>query len=153
MNVQSETVDFDERLSGVRGPIGSLAFGLLTGPTAWFVQLCAGYGLSSWPCFPTDERRLMPLEHYGWTSSAVLLVSVTSLILSLIACLTARRLYRTAQLHSHPLTPASTRNLVVAAIVGRTRFLAMWGIVSGAAFAIAIAFTGLALAVLPRCAG
>jgi hypothetical protein len=36
---------------------------------------------------------------------------------------------------------------------GRTRFLALWGTVFGAAFAIAAAFTAVAFFILPRCAG
>lgn len=36
---------------------------------------------------------------------------------------------------------------------GRTRFLALWGMLLGAGFAAATAITAVAFAVLPRCAG
>ncbi|MBV9913279.1 MAG: hypothetical protein JOZ93_11900 [Sinobacteraceae bacterium] len=36
---------------------------------------------------------------------------------------------------------------------GRTRFLALWGLVAGIGFAVATAITGIALFILPRCSG
>ena len=36
---------------------------------------------------------------------------------------------------------------------GRTRFLALWGMVLGAGFALAAAITAVAFIVVPRCAG
>jgi hypothetical protein len=36
---------------------------------------------------------------------------------------------------------------------GRTRFLALWGVMLGGGFALASVVTGVAFAVLPRCAG
>jgi hypothetical protein len=36
---------------------------------------------------------------------------------------------------------------------GRTRFLALWGVLLGSAFAIAAAMTAVAFILLPRCAG
>ena len=36
---------------------------------------------------------------------------------------------------------------------GRTRFLALWGVMLSGGFAIASLVTGVAFAVLPRCAG
>jgi hypothetical protein len=36
---------------------------------------------------------------------------------------------------------------------GRTRFLSLWGVLLGSAFAVATAMTGVAFLTLPRCAG
>src|SRR5512140_3829668 len=56
-------------------------FGLIGGPAAWFIQLCAGYTLASWPCFPMDERRMFPLRNYNWTFAAIVAVSIGAVLL------------------------------------------------------------------------
>jgi hypothetical protein len=42
---------------------------------------------------------------------------------------------------------------VMEAGAGRTRFLALWGMVLGAGFAVAAAITAVAFIAVPRCAG
>jgi hypothetical protein len=123
-------------------------FGLLGGPLAWFIQLCAGYGLASWPCFPSAERRLLPPSGYAWTWSAMVVVSVAAIVTSLAAFFVSRRIYnRTrdedAGGHEHLLEIGA----------GRTRFLALWGMVFAVGFAVAAAMNTVAFFVLPRCAG
>ena len=49
-------------------------FGLLGGPAAWFAQVCVGYALASWPCFPREKHHLLPEPGYAWTSTALLAV-------------------------------------------------------------------------------
>jgi hypothetical protein len=124
------------------------AFGLLGGPVAWFVQLCAGYGMSSWPCFPKDLHRLHPISGYEWTWAATGLVSLASVVVAVAAALVSQSTLRRTRDeakggHSHLLETGS----------GRTRFLALWGLIGGWAFAGASAFTAVAFFILPRCAG
>jgi hypothetical protein len=123
-----------------RGRVAALesAFGLLGGPGAWFIQLCVGFALSSWPCFPQDQHELAPIRGYGWTWGALGLVSLTAVVIAVAAFAVSRGIYR----RTHDETGA-----------GRTRFLGLWGMVAGAGFAVAAAFTGVAFFILPRCAG
>jgi hypothetical protein len=122
-------------------------FGLLGGPLAWFIQLCAGYALASWPCFPSEEHRLRMPDSYAWTSSALIAVSVAAIVIALASFIVSRRAFdrtRDEEAGGHPH--------LLEAGAGRTRFLALWGMVFGAGFAIVTAMTTVAFFVLPRCA-
>jgi hypothetical protein len=123
-------------------------FGLAGGPLAWFVQLCAGYAMASWPCFPLDEHLHLPLNSYAWTWAAIVVISVAAVIVSLAAFMVSRGILRrtldeSEGGHGHALETGA----------GRTRFLALWGMVLGGGFAVATALTTVAFFVLPRCAG
>ncbi len=123
-------------------------FGLLGGPGAWFAQLCAGYAMASWPCFPREEHHILPEAGYAWTWAAIVAVSVVAIGVCLAAFAVSRRTYERVQgesrgSHQHLLDVGS----------GRTRFLALWGMVLGASFAVGTAMTLVAFFVLPRCAG
>jgi Na+/melibiose symporter-like transporter len=124
------------------------SFGLLGGPLAWFVQLCAGYIMASWPCYPMEEHRILPQNGYAWTWEAIVVVSIVAVIVCLAAFGVSRRTFNRTRdedkgEHQHLLEVGS----------GRTRFLALWGMVLGAGFAVATAMTAIAFFVLPRCAG
>jgi len=114
-------------------------FGLLGGPGAWFAQLCAGYAMASWPCFPHEEHHILPEAGYAWTWAAIVAVSVVAIGISFAAFAVSRRTYKRVHL---PDVGS-----------GRTRFLALWGMVLGASFAVGTAMTLVAFFVLPRCAG
>jgi hypothetical protein len=128
-------------------PLAS-AFALLGGPAAWYVQVCAGYAMSSWPCFPMDQRRSSPLDGYGWTHVAVDIISVLAVLTALAAAFTGWRLLQATREEMH----GDHRHLVDTGM-GRTRFLSLWGLVAGMAFAVTAAVTGIALFILPRCGG
>jgi hypothetical protein len=123
-------------------------FGLLGGPLAWFIQLCVSYSLASWPCFPLDEHRLLPKSGYAWTWGAIVVVAVAAIIVELAAFTVSKRIFNRTRDEGrggqeHLLEVGS----------GRTRFLALWGMIFGAGFAVATAMTTVAFFVLPRCAG
>lgn len=123
-------------------------FGLLGGPLAWFAQLCAGYALASWPCFGRDERRLAPLAGYEWTRSAMLATLIAGVAIGIAAFLVSYRGYRQAR---HEIA-GDLRELAEKG-GGRRSFLALWGMVFAAGFAVTTSLTAIALLVLPRCAG
>jgi hypothetical protein len=131
-----------------RASVAQLTFGLLAGPAAWFGQLCAGFPLSSWPCFPRDQHVLAPLTGYEWTWAAVGIVSLAAVAVSLAAMIVSLRLLRrtSAEVEGDHMDLLEVGS-------GRTRFLALWGTIAGAAFAVVSTFTGVAFFILPRCAG
>jgi hypothetical protein len=121
-------------------------FGLLGGPAAWYLQLCAGYVMASGPCFPHERRLGIPAEAFGWTWPALVVVLIAGVAVALAACwMSWRLLSRTQRIGSGP------GPLEIDA--GRERFLALWGMVFGAGFAVATLITAVASIVLPRCAG
>jgi hypothetical protein len=124
------------------------AFGLLGGPIAWFVQLCAGYGLASWSCFPKDQRGVTPVEGVTWSWPTMVALLIASVVIAVAAFLAAYRNFQRTRGegygdHAH----------LVEVGTGRTRFLALWGMVLGAGFAAATVLDAVAFLVLPRCAG
>ncbi len=129
-----------------RMPRLASAFGLLGGPAAWYVQLCAGYILASGPCFPHDMRRQIPLAGFDWTWPALVAILVCGVLVALAAGLVSWRLLSQTQRKSPDRQPLE-------ADIRRTHFLALWGTVYGAGFALATLITAVAYSVLPRCAG
>jgi hypothetical protein len=123
-------------------------FALFGGPLAWFMQLSVGYGLASQPCFSDGERTIAPHWFPDWTWAAMIAVMVLACAVALLAALISWRAYaRTADEaignHQHVMDVGS----------GRTRFLALWGILLGAGAALSTILTFVAFFVLPRCAG
>ncbi|MDB6092117.1 MAG: hypothetical protein JWN85_4901 [Gammaproteobacteria bacterium] len=124
------------------------AFGLLGGPLAWFVQLCTGYGLASWSCFPKDQRGLTPIEGAAWIWPTIIAMLVAAVVIALAACYTSWRLFRRTRDEA-----AKGHHHLMEVGVGRTRFVALWGVLLGGGFALATIINAVAFMVLPRCAG
>ncbi len=124
------------------------AFGLLGGPLAWFIQLCAGYGMASWSCFPKDQRVIAPPDTAAWTWPTMVTLLIASIVIATAAFFAARHNFKRTQAegeggHAHLLEVGT----------GRTRFIALWGMILGAGFAAATVIDAVAFVVLPRCAG
>jgi protein-S-isoprenylcysteine O-methyltransferase Ste14 len=144
--VNTETSQAQGAKTQVRYAIaGAELFGITGGPIAWFVQFCAGYGLASWPCFPKSQRALTPLAGYDWTWPAMIAVLIAGVLVALGALLISLRNYQRTQ-------GAPQRRELVDDGASRRHFLALWGIVLGAGFALASLITAVAFVVLPRCA-
>jgi hypothetical protein len=122
----------------------SLAFALLGAPTAWALQLTLGYGLAAHACFPGD----LPLAAPVWTPVEPVLaaISAAAFLLGLAAGWTALRNWRKVR-HERP---GSHRHLLEAG-EGRTRFLAMWGLLTSLMFLLALLFTAFNLLLIPLC--
>ena len=104
--------------------------------------------MASWPCFPEEQRNLVPRAGYGWTGAAIITVSIAACIISVAAFLVSRRAYNRVRNESH-----GDHQHLMAVGGGRTRFLALWGMIFSAAFAAGIALNVVAHFLLPRCAG
>ena len=104
--------------------------------------------MASWPCFPLEEHRILPVPGYAWTWGAAVAVSFAAVAIALASFLVSRRTYlktgdETQGDHHHLLETGS----------GRTRFIALWGMALGAGFAVATAMSTIAFFLLPRCSG
>ncbi len=148
MSAHPTTVTHHPAPQRSRAPFVELTFGLLGGPAAWFGQLCAGFALSSWPCFPRDQRLVAAVSGFAWTWPATGLVSLVAFAVALAAMWVSRRILQRTRHEGH-----GGHTYLAQTGSGRTRFLALWGTIAGGAFAVATAFTGAAFFILPRCAG
>jgi hypothetical protein len=124
------------------------AFMLCTGPLAWFAQLCIGYALLSWPCYPYDLRLASPVAGYGGTRLVALLLLLACAFLAMAAGVSSWRLLDAAK---------GERSGGHAELIhvghGRTRFIALWGLILGFSFAVTTLATLAGFALVPRCAG
>jgi hypothetical protein len=131
-----------------RIPLHESFFGLFGGPLAWYLQLNAGYALASAPCFRDGIRLATPIPPLQWTMPALVLLTVGAFVVALLSLLVSWRALRRIK------TEASGEpEHMVEAGAERTRFLALWGVLLAASFAVATAITGAAFIALPRCAG
>jgi hypothetical protein len=120
------------RPAGAGLPLAALA----AGPAGWALQLVLGYGLSSYACFPRDTPALRSPPP-GWSGEPGLLLAINLLCLALVlAGLTASAiLWR-----RDPGRTLGDAGRAAGGGVGRTRFLAACGVISGLVFAVAVLF-------------
>jgi hypothetical protein len=123
-------------------------FALFGGPIAWFLQFCAGYALASEPCFRAGERLAAPVPALQWTLLAMILSMAAGIAIAVLSLFVSWRVYRRTKEEAHGETAHAAE-----AGAGRARFLSLWGVLLGGAFAVATAMTGVAFLTLPRCAG
>ena len=132
---------------GIVAVMGIL-FTVFGGPLAWFLQLCTGYALATQPCFRGGSRSPLPPPALQWTWPAMVLCMIAAIVIALLAFSASWRAYR----RSREETLGDTHRVFEEG-AGRTRFLALWGMVLGCGSAIVAAFTTVAFMTLPRCAG
>lgn len=117
--------------------------GLLLAPAAWFLQLCVDTPLLSQACYPRDEPytgalpALMP---------AVLLVDAVALAAVLASLAIAWRNW----LHTRREKAGRTHR-VLASGDGRSRFMAMAGMLTSGLVATAVLYIGLVHLLLSGC--
>jgi len=123
-------------------------FALFGGPIAWYLQLCGGYALASDPCFRNGQRTLAPISAMYWTWPVMIGLMIAAVAIALMSLLVSWRAFNRTRGEvkgdAHQLMEVSA---------GRTRFLALWGMVLGGGFALAAAITAVAFMTVPRCAG
>jgi hypothetical protein len=123
-------------------------FAVFAAPIAWFVQLCGSYSLASAPCFRDGHRATAVPAGSQWTGAALLALMAAAVLIALVAAFLSWRAFSRTKAPMQGETDRLTRERA-----GRTHFLALWGVVFGAAFALAAALTGFDFVALPRCAG
>ena len=130
-----------DRVSG-----GSALAGMTLGPLGWFVQLSLNVALASAACYPKD----VPLPQPAWSGLSPVLWGVELLALALCALggWFAWRNWR----NSSGERPG-TAHVLLGSGDGRTRFLAMAGMLTSALFLLAVGFAVISTAAGPACGG
>jgi hypothetical protein len=124
------------------------AFGLFAGPAGWFLQLCAGYGLASMPCFADRTRTPAMADAAMWAWHTMIVATIVGLVLGLLGLWVAWRALRKTKEEV-----AGTHRHLIEIGSGRTRFLALWGVCFSAGASVVILATFVGYVVLPRCVG
>lgn len=120
--------------------------GLLAGPVVWGLQLVANFALASHACYPDGAPLTAPASHSTW--AIILLLNILAAILSLAGAVLSYQHWRATR-EEHP----GDASHAIEAGEGRTRFIALWGVMTGLGFFVAILFNTLALFMVPQCPG
>jgi hypothetical protein len=119
----------------------ALGFGLVGAPLAWNIELLVGTALSGHQCYP----RYLPLAVPLWTGTGAVLLamSLVALALGVAATLVSWRCWMRTR-DEKPAGAAFGGN-------GRTRFLALSGLLTSGLFLVALVFTIAAVVLVPLC--
>ncbi|EQB05882.1 hypothetical protein [Sphingobium baderi] len=131
-----------------RLPPWRAAFILACGPAAWLLQLMVGASLTGWSCFPADERLWSEPAGLGWTRTAAIIVIAVAVLIAWASGAAAWSDLRRVRGEEEG-GPAALAEIGH----GRTRFIALWGLVLGVGSAAASLITLVAFLLVPRCAG
>lgn len=127
-----------------RVSLAALFFGLAAAPFAWNAQLLVGVALSAHACYPRDVPLALPIWSNLWW--ILLIIDAVGIVLAIAGGLVAfaswRRTFSEAPGSAHQLLDTGE---------GRTRFLAMFGLLTSVLFVLAILFGTAANFVIPLC--
>lgn len=124
--------------------LAALFFGLGAAPFAWNMQLLFGAALSGHACYPRRTLLAVPMWPGVWWW--LLAIDVAGIALAVAGGLVAWRSWRLASNESS----GSVHHLLDAG-EGRTRFLAMFGILASCIFTLGLVFATAAMFLVPLC--
>jgi hypothetical protein len=122
----------------------ALWFGLFGAPAVWSLQLLASYALVAHGCYPAAEPMTIPVVP-GLTM-LVLGTGATALVVALVAGSLAWRSWRATQ-HEHE----GDHEALLEAAEGRTRFMALAGMLLSAVFVLGIVMNVVPVLLLRPC--
>jgi hypothetical protein len=119
-------------------------FSLAAPPAAWSAQTIAGYAISSQACYPADMLRTKPTFTGMW--DLLVVISLSALIVGVLGAGIAYRNWSSTRYERGGAGPE-----LIERGEGRTRFLAMCGLIVAGGFSVATAFSMVALILSPLC--
>ena len=122
----------------------ALIFGLAAAPAAWNAQLLFSVGLSAHACYPRDVPLTLPIWIGLW--EILLAIGVMGLALAISGGVVSWRNWRLTFEEA-----AGSAHHLLDFGEGRTRFLAMFGILTSFLFALGLLFSTAAVFVVPLC--
>ena len=124
--------------------VGALWFGIAAAPLAWTVQQILSSTLAGYACYPHADPRTSPL----WNGLSPLLLAICAAAFAI--ALSGSGVAWNSWRQTHAERPGSVHHLMETGD-GRTRFMAMCGMVTSTLFLIALAFGATALFVVHLC--
>jgi hypothetical protein len=119
-----------------RARLWVLLFGVAAAPLLWLAQLIVSYGVSALACYGGDHP--ITIASGGPIRTALVLFDAVALIVALAAAIVSFASWRVVSAEHESGGD-------------RTRFLALWGIMSSVCFLGAIVFHSLASVMAPLC--
>ncbi|MGE5537544.1 MAG: hypothetical protein ACM30I_02930 [Gemmatimonas sp.] len=122
-----------------------VAFGLLGAPFAWALAHVVTYSVAAVVCYPGHEPRA-GIGGLGWVTPPLLFVYAAGLVIAAAAGVAARRAWAASreEAHGHAGHAAEIGE-------GRTRFMALWGLMTSGVFFALMVFDAIALLLVPLC--
>ncbi len=117
---------------------------MLATPVIWGVRLVAKFTIASQVCFPDGERLFALPARTHWVWPTLLAIDLVAIAIALTTIVISHRIWRRAR----PVDASLTMQLGE----GRTRFLALWGLIIGFGFLGAVLYDIVPLLVVPVCA-
>ena len=125
-------------------PLAVLVFGLAAAPLAWIAQTSLNYLVASRACYPFDARKLQVVVDGLWP--LVIIAALVALAVGIIAAMVSWRAWRATREEHH-----GGGHQAIEVAEGRTRFLALAGVMLSALFVAAVVFNAVGLFVVPPC--
>lgn len=122
----------------------ALFFGIVAAPAAWNAQILFSTALSGHACYPRDALLAAPVWSSLWR--ILLAISLIAIVISVASGATALRSW----LRTRDELAGSGHHLVDTG-EGRTRFLAMFGMLTSLLFLIATLFATSVIFLVPLC--
>ncbi len=127
--------------------LSSLLFGFWGAPIAWITQLCANYGLSSTVCYPGVRPVVQVPAGWRWITPALFVVDALALLVAVAAAVVAFRAFSITKEERE-----GDHHHLIEVGEGRSRFLALCGLVTAGGFILVMVFNTLSLILVPLCA-
>ena len=122
---------------------GLLATALIATPAIWGLRLVINFGIDSHYCFP-GARRSAGLPGWAWpTLLGIDFLAIAVAVAAVLISLTSWRLSREEF--------AASSGPLIEIGEGRTRFLALWGLMTAIGFLVALGFDLVSLWITPAC--
>jgi len=124
--------------------LAALLFGIVAAPAAWNAQILLSVALSGHACYPRDKPLAAPL----WSNlePILLTINIVSIAIAVMGGIVAWRSW----LQTRAERPGSGHHLLESGD-GRTRFMAMCGILISALFLLALIFGSGVVFMVPPC--
>ncbi len=133
--------------------LGVLLFGLMGAPVTWAAHLLANVTIAGRACYSGAELRPPDLAAAHATQTLILAIDAVAALLALAALIVSYRAWRQTRHEQPPQSQDGSAHEHVAEVgEGRTRFIALGGILMSSVFFVAILFDTYAAIVMPECA-
>jgi hypothetical protein len=133
-----------------RAGLATLFFGLLAGPIAWAARLLFNYGIATHSCFPGSTPMIGAARQ--WVRITFISIDAAAIVIAGSAALVSYRAWnRKRRTVSGDIEAPEQAWELIQIGEGRTRFLAIWGMMTGVGFALALVFDLMSPWVVPLC--